>query len=260
MKEENVSGIKRPTPLVNENPDIVSLLLPSLYRLTGGLPRRELKLMVSEAVLCEAALEQEIRALQDALDNEGMSHKPPVATMLETEVTPVDRFFTVSALLGRLRDGLATPLPPNSSLQRGKADKPPLKKKKKENSLPVSTQFSHAAMAPKPSCSLHWVAHEPLERQRRLLSIGESPMYHTEHADATELLAVWKKITAHRSSVVFRRPVNPKEAPAYTERIFFPMDLSVIRKMILARQITSFAELSDQLGLIAHNCVQYNGR
>jgi hypothetical protein len=39
-----------------------------------------------------------------------------VDEMLATEFTPPDRYFTVSAVLGRLKDPMKLPLPPNSQL------------------------------------------------------------------------------------------------------------------------------------------------
>ena len=45
-------------------------LFPSLYRLTESIPRRELKLLVSEARACEDALEKEIKELNDELSVE----------------------------------------------------------------------------------------------------------------------------------------------------------------------------------------------
>jgi hypothetical protein len=38
------------------------------------------------------------------------------------------------------------------------------------------------------------------------------------------------------------------------------MDLSLIRKMILARKVQSYADLHQYVGLISHNCVKYYGR
>jgi len=38
------------------------------------------------------------------------------------------------------------------------------------------------------------------------------------------------------------------------------MDLSLIRKMIVARMIKSFSSLHQRVGLICHNCVKFNGR
>ena len=49
-------------------------------------------------------------------------------------------------------------------------------------------------------------------------------------------------------------------APGYKERIVFPLDLSMLRKMIVARMIKSFASLHQRVALICHNCVKFNGR
>jgi len=38
------------------------------------------------------------------------------------------------------------------------------------------------------------------------------------------------------------------------------MDLSLIRKMIVARMIKSYANLHQRIALICHNCVKFNGR
>lgn len=236
--------------------EITPLLFPSLYRLAEGIPRRELKLMVSEAVACEEALEKEINDLKESLESSkpesSATKKSLVDLMLETEVTPPDRYFTVSALLGRLRDVLATPLPPNSSLPALRAQNELLQaapKKKKSNP-------NEPAASPK-------VENTPftnLKKQQQLLALKSNPHYTREHTTPTALLALLKKISAHRLSAVFRRPVNPKEAPGYTDRILFPMDLSLIRKMIVSRMIKSYHDLHQRIGLICHNCIKYNGR
>lgn len=49
-------------------------------------------------------------------------------------------------------------------------------------------------------------------------------------------------------------------APGYTDRILFPIDLGLIRKMITTKIITNYAELHQRIGLICHNCVKFNGR
>jgi hypothetical protein len=74
------------------------------------------------------------------------------------------------------------------------------------------------------------------------------------------LLTVWKKIFSNRFAWVFKKPVRDEEAPGYSERIAFPMDLSLVRKRIVVKNIQSFRELHESIALIAHNCVKYNGR
>jgi hypothetical protein len=233
-----------------DDPQVKALLNPSLYRLTEGIPRRELKVMISEAKACEEALEREIQQLEEALKNEGpKDKKSALDIMLESEITPPDRYFAVSALFGRLRDDLSTPLPPNSTLPALRAQHgllQPAQKKKK-------TASSNDSVAQQEVTN-------DLEKQKRLLGLEQNPDYRKEHDSPAGLLALWKKISTHRTSVVFRRPVNPKEAPGYADRIIFPMDLSLIRKMIVARMIKSYADFHKSIALICHNCVKYNGR
>ena len=42
----------------------------------------------------------------------GPNHLSKLADILATELTPLDRYFTVSSLMGRLRDPLDTPMIP----------------------------------------------------------------------------------------------------------------------------------------------------
>ena len=219
-------------------------------------------MMVSEAMMCEEALENEIKQLEAALESPPDSEAGKnIQFMLDSEITPPDRFFTVSSLLGRLRDDLATPLPPNSIIPEMRAQTglvpPPPKKKKKEN-LPATDAPTDAVDGV--DMEAVSTSSTTLEKQKKVLALVQNPDYTKEHSEPTALMSLWKKISSHRSSIVFRRPVNPKEAPGYTDRIAFPMDLSLVRKMIVARQIRSYSDLHQRLGLICHNCVKYNGR
>jgi hypothetical protein len=364
---------------------------------------RELKMIVSEAKTCEAALEEELWILKeglkveqqkkqkltkkettssknpsnsDAVDkspsnqlastksspasngdekNTGTSAEakdgssttttstptpketPSLETMLESEFTPPDNNWTLSALLGRLRHELTTPLPPRSQLPDhrekqaltqmaqnvGMASQSTYKKRGPKQLPQVTT-----AATPTSSASANGTVNEPggsaattdannadsgsaaaaaavgnngattptaagissatptkttneasttsttstvasLPAQsllsepsqfKRLESLPDFAEYRKEHATPDKLLAVWKKLTTHRSSLVFRRPVNPKEAPGYTERIRFPMDLSLIRKLVMSKHIKTYEGILKQVHLIGHNCVKYNGR
>jgi hypothetical protein len=80
------------------------------------------------------------------------------------------------------------------------------------------------------------------------------------HADPAALLALHKKLAAHRSSSVFRKPVKLEDAPGYDDRILFPVDLGLVRRQILARQVVTYRDLHERIGMIAHNCCKYNGR
>lgn len=256
--KDDRKGAKRPIASMKEsNAEVGAMMLPSLYRLTEGLPRKELKLMVSEAMICEEVLEDEIRLLEDWLDDPDASAKEnaEIQAMLDSEITPPDRFFTVSSLLGRLRDELATPLPPNSVIPalRAQSSLFPQKKKKKKKQDDGTQSTSTSPVPPVEQMTT-------LDKQKQVLALYNNPLYSKEHPQPATLLTLWKRISSHSSSTVFRRPVNVKEAPGYAERVSFPMDLSLIRKMIIARQIKSYRDLHQRLGLIAHNCVKYNGR
>ena len=99
-----------------------------------------------------------------------------------------------------------------------------------------------------------------LDKQQSLITLDKHPNYRKKHEDTTVLLALWKRMSSHRSAAVFRKPVNPREVPLYAEKIAFPIDLSLIRKMITMGVISNFCELHGRIGLMCHNCVKFNGR
>ncbi len=198
-----------------------------------------MKIIISQAQECADALEKEIQILKAALEDETKLSSEKVEAvnqMIASEFTPPDKCFTVSALLGRLREPMDTPLPFNTTIVRLE---PPAKKKRTNTPTPHEQQS---------------------KLYKSLLELNESEEYRREHKDSASLLALWKRISSHRTAAVFRKAVNPKEAPGYTERIRFPIDLGLIRKMITARIIVSFADLHQRIGLISHNCVKFNGR
>mmetsp|Transcript_54208 Transcript_54208/g.131528 ORF Transcript_54208/g.131528 Transcript_54208/m.131528 type:complete len:527 (+) Transcript_54208:48-1628(+) len=314
-----------------------ALLSTSLIRMTDGLPRRELKLIIAEAEQCEKALQEEIDILNKALEVERRKTKKKknttteatgstiggedrkgqkeedgdvkmddkteaaINTMVESEITPPDQFWTLSALLGRLRHDLTTPLPPQSQIpfareqnglgpleaQLARKIPPYLKKKRgsllnqQQTTFATSTGTASAAggsgsgtTTPAGSGRSTPVSGAvgggrdnatssssvEISQFQRLLDIEDHPVYTREHNNPDQLISLWKKISMHKSSLVFRKPVNPKEAPGYTDRIMFPMDLSVMRKLILARTMKSYKDFSQRVALISHNCVKYNGR
>jgi hypothetical protein len=200
----------------------------------------ELNQMVTEAKECEAALLADIALLEKALANESMDQTETnsVDQILNTEFAPPDRFFTISSLIGRLRDPLAVPLPPTSSRRA----------LQQQHHLQQQQQGKRKTDA------------QALDRYQTLLELESHPEYNRKHDDPTQLVAAWKRVSSHRTAGVFRRSVNPKEAPGYTDRILFPIDLQLIRKMISASIIQSYCDLHHQLLLICHNCVKFNGR
>jgi hypothetical protein len=374
---------------------LLPLLLSSLYRMTNGLPRRELNLIVSEAQACEDALEQELKLLRGALriekqkrekakattndvattsatDNtlsdKGVTDKnaeknekvaeqsspaststtaittatksvtddsnsssndnespttytimtptevAAVDTMIDSEITPTDAHWTLSALLGRLRHELTTPLPPGSQLPayREKAGLQQLvnsvglsysssssssSSSKKKRTMSIATASPAAVPAAEVTISTTATITDStaadtssttenntdgkmngrstpninnnddntsntleLSQYKRLTVLLEHPEFVREHDNTDKLMAIWKKLSTHRSTLVFRRPVNPKEAPGYSDRIRFPIDLSLIRKLIVSKNIKNYHGILQRVHLIAHNCVKYNGR
>ena len=377
------------------SPELLPLLSSSLYRMTNGLPRRELNLIVSEAQACEDALEQELKLLRGALRIEKQerekakatitddvattsttdntmsdksvtdkkaeekekvaekssqaststtaittatksvtdgSHSSPndndndspttctimtpmevaaVDTMIDSEITPTDAHWTLSALLGRLRHELTTPLPPGSQLPayREKAGLQQLvnsvglsyssssitssssKEKRTTSNATAPPPAAEATISTTATMTDSTAADASsttenstdgkisgrstpninnnddntsntleLPQYKRLTVLLEHPEFVREQDNTDKLLAIWKKLSTHRSTLVFRRPVNPKEAPGYSDRIRFPIDLSLIRKLIVSKNIKNYHGILQRVHLIAHNCVKYNGR
>ena len=211
----------------------------TLFRLTSGLPKRELRLMVQESTECEALMLEDIRILEQALNGGGAKEDEIALSMiLESPLTPLDRYWTASALLGRLRQDLALPTLLSTTIASN-----------------ASTNNSNKA-----STTPQFAAEE--EKSFQELATSTNPLakvYSQEVIPVPTLLAVWKKISSNRAASVFKRPVRSEEAPGYAERILFPMDLSLIRKQIVANNIQTYMDLHVALGLISHNCVKYNG-
>ena len=117
----------------NDIPRTPEVLERVLYRLTGGLPKCELNVIVQESNDCEVALLDEIRILEAAhaalskdddhteCKDDGLpkneativtksnTDESTLHALLESLMTPLDRFYTASALLGRLRNDMAVP-------------------------------------------------------------------------------------------------------------------------------------------------------
>jgi hypothetical protein len=276
---------------------IEAILPATLFRLAECLPMTELDVIIREARACENALEKEIELLEAELVGEQQQHndnnnkkkrkrveedgsndvnsgnnspeqlqEPSISIpllptpyqpggttinfldnvndILSTEFSPPDRYFTISALLGRLRVPLKLPATTSAAALDAASANITFKSKKEEMEAERKAKLTKLS----------------LERQQALLSLEANENYNKEQPDTTSLLALWKRISSHRTSAVFRKPVNPLEAPGYTERILFPIDLSLIRKMIMARLIKSFGAFHRCVGLICHNCVKFNGR
>jgi len=223
-----------------ESDDILSA---TLDRLTRGIPKQELRLCISEAAQCEEALKKDIQALEKALEGgDDAANENVVDEMLEAPFTPLDRYWTASALLGRLRGSMA----PTSLHQI-------------RNPGGLSTKNSINKASSKQDVSKIPSGSKTSVEAQNLLDLMEHPAY-TRVETTANILACWKKIFTNRAAIVFKKPVKDEEAPGYSERIQFPMDLSLVRKMIVTRHITCFQQLHLYIGIIAHNCLKYNGR
>lgn len=251
----------------NSSEEHDNLRQETLLRMTSGIPQHELKTIVSEASNCIDALEKEIALLEEATKGEGAilpleskraaiptipreydplskgpNHITSAKDILATDFSPLDRYFTVSSILGRLKDPLDIPLVSKIEEATAFNNENPKKKNKTSNSLQQNRQ-------------------KVLRQYKRLVTLkDDNEIYTKVQTDNSALLALIKRISNHRTAAVFRRPVNPKEAPGYEDRIPFPIDLTLIKKLILCGHINTFEKLHSYIGLICHNCVKFNGR
>jgi Bromodomain len=264
----------------------------ALYRITAGLPKRELRSIIQETNSCEATLLEEIRVLEEALlslqdsrnedttsniptgsidkmeieedplavtttattatsttatssnfKNDGTKNKKMtinIDRMYDSPITPLDAFPTVSGLIGRLHNDIMSAAVPSMTTM---------------NDSTSSTDTNVRR------CTIPTDIIE-VERSLEELTNTSSPLYkvYCETIVAIDiLLTIWKKISINRAAFVFKRPVKSDEAPGYTDRIYFPMDLSLIRKRIITNNLQTYVEFHNALALISHNCVKYNG-
>lgn len=218
---------KSSAPSTKSDDDVVDA---TLFRLTQGLPRAELQMIISEAEACEAELLKEIELLEQAAANpEASKDNPEVKAILQSVLTPMDQYWTASALLGRLRDDLMMPR------------------------IPTAAASPYSLMPPAHS-------KHPAVDASSLLALQDIPAYTQKHDQPTHLLSLYKKLQSHRSALVFRKPVKDEEAPGYSDRIRFKMDLGLMRKLITAGTIASYQDFHQYTALISHNCVKFNGR
>jgi hypothetical protein len=296
-----LSGTERKIDLDDSN----SLMEATLFRLTAGLSKHELRTVVEEAEAVEELLRHEIQVLEQALlvqkggsvgksgdgakntdkdmgesattttttaaneekEPEGRKKgEKPMSGAVEsadggdiggdpTELqvlldtcpfTPLDGYWTVSALLGRLR-GRDMSIPPSPMPQ------PP---------NPPSGGGDAAALSSSASAGdeARGASSGGQNEARMLLDLEDHPNYTAVHGNPAALLALHKRLASHRSSSVFKKAVKLEDAPGYDTRILFPIDLSLVRKQILARQVVTYRDLHERIGMIAYNCCKYNGR
>jgi len=200
---------------------------------------------------------QPVSTIPSAYDplSTGINFLTSASSILSTELAPPDRYFTVSSLLGRLREPLDVPPPPFSALSKARIEAALAAEQRKKTNSKKNPNNTYASEAER--------RRKLKDKMGALIKLKKNPIYtkhRTENSEVAALLALWKRISNHRTATVFRKAVNAREAPGYADRIPFPIDLGLIRRMITAGYITSFAQLHQRIGMICHNCVKFNGR
>ena len=125
----------------------------------------------------------------------------------------------------------------------------------------TSTSTTNNKKKNKSSHAIQQTRQKVIRQYKRIILLKQlNEIYTQPQTDNTALLALVKRISNHRTAAVFRRAVNPKEAPGYEERILFPVDMALIKKFVLCGHIQTFERLHQYIGMICHNCVKFNGR
>ncbi|CAG0892127.1 unnamed protein product [Cyprideis torosa] len=106
---------------------------------------------------------------------------------------------------------------------------------------------------------------EDCEERRKLSSV---PMDQRRYGDPVALCRLLRlilnRIQNHPSLPAsklapFTEPVNVSDYPDYTSFVRQPMDLSTIKKRVKAKAYESPEQFRDDVKLIMHNCILYNG-
>jgi hypothetical protein len=74
-----------------------------------------------------------------------------------------------------------------------------------------------------------------------------------------DIMDIWRTINSHKYAVIFRKPVNLKDAPGYSKIVKEPVDLGLIKQRICDGDIHSLEELSRQTELMCDNAMKFNG-
>ena len=79
-------------------------------------------------------------------------------------------------------------------------------------------------------------------------------------ARRASLMAMHKAVNAHKYASIFRKPVNPRDAPNYDTIITEPMDLGTIKRNIDADGYPTLSAFSRDVRLICLNTIKFNGK
>ena len=72
------------------------------------------------------------------------------------------------------------------------------------------------------------------------------------------ILLLWRQAATHKYSSLFTQPVTDDDAKGYSEVVYRPIDLTMIRKRIESGQIRSTAEFQHDMMLLFQNAIMYN--
>lgn len=93
-----------------------------------------------------------------------------------------------------------------------------------------------------------------------LMSLGmyEMDSLQQQRAWRKSIMLVWKSAASHRYANVFLQPVTDEVAPGYSNIVFNPMDLSLIKKNIENGVINTTAQFQRDILIMFQNALMYN--
>ena len=191
----------------------------------------------------------------------GLNYHSTVDALITSEITPMDRYFSLSAMLGRLRIPLDLPPVPQASdftedttstsaastststKNNPKSNNNTNKDSSSNSSNKSNTKKSGSSSSNNSNSSSNANSNNQtvtnpildkqqqserkqklkfLEKQKALLALESNPIYH-KPLEQTQLLALWKRISSHRTCTVFRRPVSSKDG------MFVKLNIPIIK-------------------------------
>ncbi|KAG5437556.1 hypothetical protein PCANB_000984 [Pneumocystis canis] len=73
------------------------------------------------------------------------------------------------------------------------------------------------------------------------------------------IMPLWMSLSQHKHGTVFMAPVSNKDAPGYSNLIYFPTDMKSIRNKIRDGKITTSKQFHREILLLFANAIMYNG-
>ncbi|RXK36392.1 hypothetical protein M231_06358 [Tremella mesenterica] len=102
----------------------------------------------------------------------------------------------------------------------------------------------------------------PLQQNKKKGKVLKSQSQGLPETDLKAIENALQKLNAHRSSYLFRQPVDPirENVPTYLDIIRKPMDLSTIRARLDNGMYTKRTDFVEDVKLIISNCYTFNGK